>query len=176
MIASNILFDPITDSELSQAELEIVRYVQHKAYSEKIQTLSNKKQLQKFSSLIRLDPFLDDGLPRVGGRLKHASLDYFVIHPIILPHLSPLTTLLIRDTHIKLAHAGRPHVQAKLREKYWVIKSNSAIRKFLSSSVTCKRLKNKTMSQKMADLPKQGLTPNLLPNHILLLKSSSLLF
>ena len=157
LIASNKLFDPLTVSELSQAELEIVRYVQHKAYSEEIQTLLNKKQLQKSSSLIRLDPFLDD------GRLKHASLDSSVIHPITLPHLSPLTMLLIRNTHIKLAHAGRQHVQAKLRKKYWVIKSSSVICKFLSSCVTCKHFKNKTMSQKMADLPKQRLTPNLPP-------------
>ena len=61
---------------------------------------------------------------------------------------------------MKLAHAGRQHVQAKLREKYWIIRSNSLIPKLLSSCVQCKRLSGKPANQKMADLPRQRLTPN----------------
>ena len=58
------------------------------------------------------------GLLRFGGRLKHADLHPHAIHSIVLPHSDSVTTLLIRDAHVKLAHAGRQHAQAKL-QKIW---------------------------------------------------------
>ena len=93
----------------------------------------------------------------MGGRLKHADLHPHAIHPIILPPTDPVTTLVIRDAHVKLARAGRQHVQAKHREKYWIIRSNSSIRKLLSSFVQCKRLSGKPANEKMADLPNSDL-------------------
>ena len=49
------------------------------------------------------------------------------MHPVILPHKGHVTTLLIRDTHKRLGHAGRGQVIMAMREKYWIIKVNAAV-------------------------------------------------
>ena len=42
--------------------------------------------MKKTSSLFRLDPFLDeDGILRVGGRIKRANVPLQVKHPVIIP-------------------------------------------------------------------------------------------
>ena len=70
-----------------------------------------------------------------------------------------MTTLIIRHTHKQLGHAGRGHVLTKLRERYWIIKANSAVRQPISWCVICRRIKSTLQDQKMADLPKDRLTP-----------------
>jgi hypothetical protein len=117
------------------------------------------KTLPKSSPIFRLDPFLADGILRVGGRLANANLPLEVKHPILLPQKSHLTTLVIRDIHQQLAHAGRNHVIAQLREKYWIVAINAAVRNFMYNCTTCRRLRKPCLDQKMADLPSDRLEP-----------------
>ena len=125
----------LTMTEISHAETELIGFVEQRHYSEEIRSLLANERLKRSSTLVKLNPILSESLLRLGGRLKHADLP------------------LIRDVHVKLAHAEHQHVQAKLPEKYWIIKSNSSILKLLSSCVQCKRLSGKPTKQKMADLP-----------------------
>ncbi|XP_078355246.1 uncharacterized protein LOC144639838 [Oculina patagonica] len=118
-----------------------------------------KNEVTKTSSLYRLDPFVDTGLLGVGGRMNNADIPEESKHPVILPRKSHVTTLIIRHTHEQLGHAGRGHVLAKLRERYWIIKDNSAVRQLISSCVTCRRIKSTPQDLKMADLPEDRLTP-----------------
>ena len=97
----------------------------------------------------------------VGGRLNNADIPQESKHPIILPRKGTVTTLIIRNAHECLGHAGRGHVLARLREKYWIVGANSAVRQLISSCVTCRRIKAPPQDQKMADLPKDRLTPAL---------------
>ena len=110
------------------------------------------------SSLAKLDPFLQGGIIRVGGRINHSSFPYSLKHPIILPNKAIITNLLIKNTHIQLGHAGRQHVLSTLREKFWVINPNSAVRRELLNCVECKRNFSATCAQKMAPLPAERLT------------------
>ena len=91
--------------------------------------------------------------------MNHADIPEESRHPIILPRKSNATTLIVRYTHKQLGHAGRGHVLAKLRERYWIIKANSAVRQLISSCVTCRPIKSTPQDQKMADLPEDRLTP-----------------
>jgi len=92
--------------------------------------------------------------------LDHADIPEESKHPVILPRKSHVwTKLIIRYTHEQLGHAGRGHVLAKLRERYWITKANSAVRQLISSCVTCRRIKSTPLDQKMADLPEDRLTP-----------------
>ena len=93
----------------------------------------NEVAVGKTSSIYRLDPFVDKGVLRVGGRLNNADIPQESKHPIILPRKSNVTTLIIRDAHERLGHAGRGHVLARLREKYWIIGANSAVCQLISS-------------------------------------------
>ena len=55
-----------------------------------------------------MNPFLDsDGLIRVGGRLKQSSLEWSVVHPILLPRKGSITKLIVKWCHEKAAHSGR---------------------------------------------------------------------
>ena len=102
-------------------------------------------------------PLLSTRLTAPG--LNHADIPEESKHPVILPRKSHVTTLIIRHTHEQLGHAGRGHVLAKLRERYWIIKANSAVRQLISSCVICRRIKSTPQDQKMADLPEDRLTP-----------------
>ena len=97
----------------------------------------------------------------VRGRLKlAASLPFLQKHQIILPHSNHVINLIIRDTHIKLGHAGRQHVLAEIRKKFWLIRANATIWKSLNSCVVCRKCSNISCTQQMADLPPRRLTPN----------------
>ena len=147
--------------EISKAEMLIISYLQHIYYKEEIDDLSKGKPVRTSSSLIKLSPFIKNGLMHVGGRLKlAASLPFLQKHQIILPRSNHVTNLIIRDIHTKLGHAGRQHVLAEIRKKFWLIRANATIRKILNSCVACRKRSNISCTQQMADLPPRRLTPN----------------
>ena len=104
------------------------------------------------SKIRGLDPFLRDGILRVGGRLENAS--DLEKHPIILPP-HRLTELIIRDVHTRNAHVGSNHVLSLLRRKYYVLKAYSSVKSVLSDCVECKKHHGKPAEQQMAHLPKE---------------------
>ncbi|XP_013403245.1 uncharacterized protein LOC106168647 [Lingula anatina] len=117
--------------DIEEAELKIVRWLHKGIYNAEVtqlsmaesgSTRSRVKLLPRSRSLYKLDPFLEDGVLRVGGRLARANIPEHTKHPIILPRKCHVTTLVIREAHATLGHAGRNHVLASLRNKYWVIK------------------------------------------------------
>ena len=60
------------------------------------------------SKLASLNPFTDDdGLLRVGGRLRRSLLDPSVKFPIIIPKESEIAKVIVRFYHEKVHHAGR---------------------------------------------------------------------
>ena len=109
----------VNTQELKNAEIEIIRAVQSEEFQEEISLLHSDntqqgsqdrfmKVVKKTSSLYRLDPFLDDnGLLRVGGRLKHADLTNAVKHPVILPRKVFATGLIISHFHSMVELQGR---------------------------------------------------------------------
>ena len=155
--------------DLVNDELAILKFVQTSAFGKEIHALkeivnennSHKEKLQKLkkasiksnSCIHRLVPFIDNGILRVGGRLKRADLPHETKHPGILPQKSHVTTLLIRHAHKRLGHSGRGHVISSLREKYWIIKVNTAVRHVISKCVFCRRNYSRPNEQKMADRP-----------------------
>lgn len=110
------LTDKLTSVEtLRQAETEIIRIVQSRAFNEEIEILQpckndfsrestklHKKLLKGTSPLFKLDPFVDeDGVIRVGGRVRRGEFDFDTSHPVILPGKSHITELLIQHCHEK---------------------------------------------------------------------------
>ena len=128
----NIDCSSLTVQELEEAERSIIRFSQLQSFYNELKSLDQascdepghgqtllqkrKNEVTKTSPLYRLDPFVDRGLLRVGGRLNHADIPEESKHPVILPRKSHVTTLIIRHTHEQLGHAGRGHVLAKLRD------------------------------------------------------------
>nr|XP_039248981.1 uncharacterized protein LOC120326708 [Styela clava] len=76
---------PLSVTELRNAELEIIKYEQSKYFVEEIRLLSNNQEIPKSSTLISLRPFLKNDILRVGGRIKDAPISYDAKHPIVIP-------------------------------------------------------------------------------------------
>ncbi|XP_031550270.1 uncharacterized protein LOC116287720, partial [Actinia tenebrosa] len=72
----------ISTEDLQNAKLKVARIVQRKAFSEEMQSLKKKKQVQGHSPTASLSPKLhDDGLLRVVGRLAKAPISHDAMHP-----------------------------------------------------------------------------------------------
>ncbi|XP_048246131.1 uncharacterized protein LOC125377268 [Haliotis rufescens] len=150
--------------DLSRAEKSILQFVQKIHFNKEFELLQGcegtRGRVPRTSSVYKLDPFIESGILKVGGRIGRANIPKEMKHPVILPYRSHVTSLIITDQHIKLAHAGRNHVLSMLRETYWIIKAiNSAVRNVLSHCVTSRRLRGSTCDQKMADLPSRRVNP-----------------
>lgn len=84
-------------------------------------------------------------------------------NPIILPKDSHISKLILRDIHHQVGHAGRGHMLSRLKERFWLPSANSSARSIIKSCVLCRKLQAKVGVQKMADLPKGRVTPDLPP-------------
>lgn len=77
-------FGPISASELNDIINVSVKTVQNKSFTEEVIKIMLKTACK--SEIQCLDPFIgEEGMLRVGGRLRHSSLLYSSRHPIILP-------------------------------------------------------------------------------------------
>ena len=143
----------LTLQELEIGEQEIIKFNQKIAFAEEIAALKKGKSVKKSSALVRLDPIMVQGLLRVGGQLRIATLSEDSKHQIIIPRDSHHVRLLVSHFHEKSGHSGREYVLGLLREKFWLIRANSVVRSVLSSCFGCKRRHASSGEQKMADLP-----------------------
>ncbi|XP_064641961.1 uncharacterized protein LOC135496530 [Lineus longissimus] len=111
--------------------------------------------VKKDSQLHKLDPTLDEeGILRVGGRLKQSSIEYGVKHPMILPRASHITTLVIGHHHERVAHQGRGLTMNQIRSSgIWILSCSSAVGSHIYKCVTCRRLRGRPQEQKMSNLP-----------------------
>ena len=150
--------------EMKAAELQILKFVHLHYFSEELQSLTKAgvdvAHVKKTSGLRSLDPVLVDGLLRVGGRLDLAPASFDSKHQIILPKSDHVSTLIIEHCHLISGDSGREYVLSLLREKFWIVKASSAVRRVLSKCVSCRRRQRPVCEQKMADLPVDRLTPD----------------
>ena len=150
----------LTCEDLREAETEIIKYCQRSGFKEDLEMLKEHQRVKKGSSLYKLNPELHEGIMRVGGRLSRAAMPDDCKQPAILPKESHITELVLRHIHDVTAHAGRNHMLAQLRQRFWIPGANGAIRKVLSKCITCKRLHGTAGKQLMADLPKCRILPD----------------
>ncbi|XP_063044225.1 uncharacterized protein LOC134438561 [Engraulis encrasicolus] len=155
----------ISMDDLQRAEKAIVVFCQHERYPEEIAKLTSATDtgVSRKSTIYKLDPILEDGVLRVGGRLKRAAMPEEAKRPMILPKHLHVSTLILRHIHEQLGHAGRNHVLSQLRKRYWIVNANSAARRVRSKCLVCRRARGKGGEQKMADLPKERLRADLPP-------------
>ncbi|XP_049329531.1 uncharacterized protein LOC125794101 [Astyanax mexicanus] len=156
---------PMTHSvqDLEEAEESIVKFCQKQGFPQEIECLRNGKNVSRKSSIFRLDPVLDHGILRVGGRLSRMAMPEEQKHPAILPKRHYISELLLQHIHKQVGHCGRNHILANLRKRYWIPCANSFAREIVNNCVPCRRNYARAGEQKMADLPIDRLTPDLPP-------------
>jgi len=98
---------PLSVDELERARKCLIKKEQKSVFFEELIALEKRCDISKKSRLRDLNPFIDeDGLLRVGGRLQHSELQHDAKYPVILPHRSHLTELIIEHEHRKNLHTG----------------------------------------------------------------------
>ena len=174
-VRQNHKYVPVNVQELQDAERVIIKAAQIQAFSKEYKTLvesgpyaeerqqarKRNTSLKRDSCLYRLDPYIgNDGLIRVGGRVKRANVPRELAHPVILPRHNHVTKLVISYHHIRTCHSGRGTTLNELRASgYWIIQARAAVAAHLWGCVTCRKLRSPTVGQKMADLPENRLEP-----------------
>ena len=153
----------LSSDDLSMAERAILQFCQKDRFNSEMCALLSGKRVKRSSPIYKLDPVMEEGFLRVGGRLSRTAMPEERKRPIILAKDQHVSVLILRNIHEQLRHGGRNFILSKLREKYWITHANSAARKILSKCVFCKRHKGKLCDQKMADLPRERTTPDLPP-------------
>ncbi|XP_054869314.1 uncharacterized protein LOC129349591 [Amphiprion ocellaris] len=150
----------LTVDDLRQAELDIIRYCQQIKFQEEISALQRKETVKKGSRIYKLNPQLQEGILRVGGRLSRACMPTEAKHPMLLPKDHHVVDLILQDAHELLGHSGRNHVLSHIRQRYWIIDAPVTIRKILSRCAACRRQHGAPGTQMMADLPRNRVVPD----------------
>ena len=153
----------VSFEEMERAEKAMLQNVQQSAFpaeDHQLTGLSGSKHVRRSSPLFKLEPVLKNGLLCVGGRLSCARISLDEKHQIILPKNNHVSSLIINHYHTLSGHSGRQHVLSLLRQRYWVIKANSAVRKILTKCYSCRGRESSFCEQKMADLPEDRLVPD----------------
>ena len=111
------------------------------------------------TSLQKLDPLLDqNGILRVGGRIRRANLKEDIKFPILLPRDGHITKLLVQRFHKLCMHQGRTTTLNEIRSNgYWIIGGTSSVSCYILSCIRCRKLRGPAQSQKMSDLPEDRL-------------------
>ena len=142
----------------------IIELIQKETFKQEPQDLFSSSQVNQNSKLATLNPKLDNNIIKVGGRLKNIidipnNLKHQIIlprhHPVILLRHHPVTGLSILNYHKSNHHCGRDQALALLRERYWIVKAKSIIRKVLSTCLLCKHSRSMPKPQLMGNLPKE---------------------
>ncbi|KAK3106560.1 hypothetical protein FSP39_022546 [Pinctada imbricata] len=149
----------LTPNILERAERSLVMFVQRLHFPKELEDI-NTKGVKKSSPLCKLDPFIHDGILRVGGRLSNSEISFDAKHPIIIPKESKVARLLVEDAHKSSGHMGKNATLSILRERFWIVGANSYLKSVISKCAICKRYQSPPMTQKMANLPSERLEPD----------------
>jgi hypothetical protein len=138
----------------------IVKSIQKRSFAEEYHQLSTGGGIEKNSTIRNLSPFLDEnGVIRVGGRIRNANLAYNQKHPVLIPKNHNVTEAIIRHFHVKNLHSGTQSTLASIRQQYWPIAGRNKIKQIIHKCISCFRAKPIIAQQKMGDLPVKRLEP-----------------
>jgi len=143
------------------AELKIIELCQNKYFPNEIYNLRKNEPIKRTSSLLRLNPFLDENnVLRSKSRIEHAEwLRYDTRYPIILPKRSEVTRLIITYYHDVFGHAvGRNCVINEVNKRYWILHIRESIRFYEKQCSKCCKAKAVVSMPIMGALPKLRVT------------------
>ena len=147
--------DPISDSESTKRARILLIQEAQREFKTQITGLQSKRWSSKTNKFASLNPFIDDdGLLRVGGRLRHSDFPADVAHPVLLPADHPITRMILLHYHRSVSHQGRVLTHGAIRMAgYHIWHASRVIKAFIGECIFCKRLRGKPQDQIMADLP-----------------------
>ncbi|XP_035917798.1 uncharacterized protein LOC118515210 [Anopheles stephensi] len=145
---------------IAAAKTALCRLAQQDAFSLEVRQLKRGEALAKQSSLRKLSPFIDEeGLIRVGGRLKLSQLPYQSKHPVVLPKHHKLARLIAELHHEELMHAGGRLLLSQIRESFWPLDGRRLVKSIVRNCFRCIRQYPAPAQQPIGQLPQSRVTP-----------------
>lgn len=146
--------EELSSEELDGAEIIWIKTIQQEGFAEELSCLRQGKTILRTSSILELNPFLDEnGVIHVGGRLQKSKLTCLQKHPILIPLKHSFVHLLVWDAHNKVFHGGISETLMELRERFWLIKGRQTVKNILKRCRVCKRFNSSPGRQVTAPLP-----------------------
>jgi len=146
--------------ELEEARLQWIRQIQAAHFRRELAAIKQGGVLSVRGPLTKLNPVLDEnGVLRVGERLRNAPVQYDTKHPIILPGASHFTRLIIEDFHRRTLHGGVQLTLGAIRQEFWIPRGRSLVKSHIHRCVTCLRWRAANPQPLMGDLPASRVTP-----------------
>ena len=124
------------------------------------ETQDKKIAVKRCGNIYKLNPFMENGFIRVGGRLHNAPVKIDARHLNILPKKHHVVNLIIDYYHRASGHSGAEYTLSLLRQSYWIISARSIVRNIINKCFNCRRRQAPVMQQKMASLPEDRITPS----------------
>jgi len=137
-----------------------VRLVQKKIFRSELEVLRKNSALSSNSKMSRYNPFLDDGLIRLGGRLQCSDHSREQRHPLLIAGSHRFTELLNLQVHIRLHHFGVRFVLSEFLTEFWIVIGRQSIKRVLHKCLPCKIANNPRGQQIEAPLPADRLRPS----------------
>lgn len=151
----------VTVIELQEAKHVLVRCVQQEPFAAEIKALANHRVVPAQSRLKLLNPFLDQqGILRVGGRLKLAGESYAVRHPMILPSSHSFSRQVAVAYHQISLHSGPRMTLAQIRQEFWPLNGKALANFTFRNCIRCFRSNPVPISQPPGQLPKSRIAPS----------------
>ena len=144
----------VSSSEIGNTKLCLIHLIQTAYFKSEFQQLYRTGKLSSKSTLLSLNPLIQNHLLRVDGRLSHSRLAEDAKHPLILPAKCHSTTLIISDAHQRTLHGGVQLTLATLRRHYWIVKGRAEVKRVIRACITCTRHAARVPIQLMGELPK----------------------
>ncbi|XP_044741864.1 uncharacterized protein LOC123302839 [Chrysoperla carnea] len=159
-------YKALSVEEKLQTEIRILKIVQNEQFSAEIEQLKETGETKNLR-LRGLNPFIDDnGLLRVGGRLKHAPISFTKKHPILLPSHHHITDIIIREIHKNSFHSGIQSTLSNLRHKFWILDGKNQVRQITRNCTDCIKNRPVPLHGKMAYLPSSRVSESTPFSHV----------
>ena len=133
--------------------------MQGESFAAEFKALRENLQLPEGSKMARFNPFLDEGLIRLGGRLQLANLSREQRQTLLFDGQHYFTKLLILQTHVHLHHLGVRITLPELREEIWILRARQTIKQVLHSCLPCRIAKGLPRGEIEAPLLTDRVTP-----------------
>ena len=122
---------------IEQADMILIRRCQQKEFTDDLKRLKNDEHVSTSSKLASLNPYrkANNQMIRVRGRLENADIPTDQRTPIVLPANHRVTHLLIDNIHRRNGHIGLRHFVSKLRERFWLLRCISEVKKIIGRCI-----------------------------------------
>ncbi|XP_040173686.1 uncharacterized protein LOC120906238 [Anopheles arabiensis] len=150
----------VTPEYMETANTVLSRLAQQDAFSAELGQLKKGNEVMRQSPLRALSPFFDEqGIIRVGGRLRLSQLPYQAKHPVLLPKKHPFAQLIAKYQHEELRHGGGRLLLSRIREEFWPLDGRHLVKHIVQNCFRCIRQRPTLEQQQLGQLPAQRITP-----------------